>query len=113
MKLGEPLSLIQVKIHMTSQDRIVRNSCIFCHYCSGILVYLKAGMPVKIQGDPDRRYRVDMSQRVAMYRDVINFIRSWYHEPVIGLCKETNGVWAAMVGMYSNQVLSDECNCTL
>lgn len=57
--------------------------------------------------------RTDMGQRVAMYRVVINIIRSWYTEPVIGLCKETNAVWAAITGLYSNQVLSDCCNCTL
>lgn len=57
--------------------------------------------------------RTDMGMRVAMYRTVVNIIRSWYNEPVIGLCKETNAVWAAIVGLYSNQVLSDCCNCTL
>lgn len=67
---------------------------------------------VRRQGDPDRRYRLDMSQRVGMYQDVINIIRAWFPEPVVGLCKETNGVWAALTGMYSNRVLSDCCNCT-
>ena len=60
---------------------------------------------VRSQGDPDKRYRVDMGQRVAMYRDVISFIRSWYYEPTISLCKETHAVWAAMIGLYSNQVV--------
>ena len=69
---------------------------------------------VRSQGDPDKRYRVDMGMRVAMYRDVISFIRSWYHEPTISLCKETNAVWAAMMGLYSNEVVHQyECNCTL
>lgn len=68
---------------------------------------------VKTQGDPDRRYRVDVEQRIRMYRDVINFIRAWFPEPVIGLCKETEGVWKVIQGLYSNQVLSDQCNCTL
>ena len=36
-----------------SQDKVVKTVCQGCHCCCGVLVHVKGGKVVKIEGDPE------------------------------------------------------------